>query len=131
MENAFYTTSEHTFAKEKPTHVANLQGMLRKRQGANELTRKNMLEGKIFSAPQLKTLTSEMKIHFGKMREIKKASLWWILTDYFCCCRKFMHSYCRKVKKAGEHMRRDLDVINIISGIRENKVKTNALFSLD
>jgi hypothetical protein len=42
-----------------------------------------------------------------------------------------MHSYSKKINKATNQMNKDLDVINIISDIRELKVQTKSLFTID
>jgi hypothetical protein len=57
MQKAFYTTTAQTFAKAKSSHVRQHYSMLRKRQGAHELTRRGMLEGMPFNSPQIQTLT--------------------------------------------------------------------------
>jgi hypothetical protein len=85
MQEAFYTTSAQTFAKAKSSDVRYLYSMLRKRQGAHELTRRGMLEGMPFNGPQLETLKSEMKDHFKKMQRIQNTNTCWLMFD-FCCC---------------------------------------------
>jgi hypothetical protein len=85
MQEAFYTTTAQTFAKAKSSQVRYLYSMLRKRQGANELTRRGMLDGNHFNGPQLETLKSEMMNHFEKMQPIQKTNTCWLMFDFVCC----------------------------------------------
>lgn len=76
-------------------------------------------------------LKDEIKIHFDAQKPIPETSLFAPYVDFICACRKKYYYYRQKHKKAQRYMEADLDVLEIIRNIRELKVNTRSLFTVE
>lgn len=68
--------------------------------------------------------------HFKDQTDVKPTTLFEFVFDLFTG-RNYYYSYCKKLKKAEVQMHKDLDVLQIISDIRELKVQNKTLFTID